>query len=714
MKTNTDAGSNFIRDLIAEDLRNGTHGGRVVTRFPPEPNGYLHIGHAKAITTDFGLAAEFGGKCHMRFDDTNPVKEDTEYVDSILRDVRWLGWDWGDNLFFASDYFGRMADLAEQLIRDGKAYVCSLTEEQMREYRGTVNEPSRPSPDRDRPIDENLALFRQMRAGELPDSSYTLRAKIDLSSPNMKMRDPPLYRIRHAHHHRTGDAWAIYPMYDYAHPLSDAIEDITHSICTLEFDNNRELYDWVVDNCAVNTKPRQYEFARLALTYTVMSKRKLLHLVQGKFVRGWDDPRMPTLAGLRRKGLTPEAIRAFCERVGVAKTNSTVDLAVLEHYVREDLNNRCPRRMAVLRPLRVVITNWPGGVEWIEAADFPAEMNLSGSRRLPMDGTLLIDREDFAEEAPKGFHRFSPDRAVRLRFGRTLRCTGVLKDGDEVREVHAELVDEATLPAEARPKATIHWVSEAHAPVAELRIYETLFNRPDPENGPEGSSFLDFLNPESETIVADARVEPSLAAVEPGARFQFERVGYFIADSEDHAPGRPVFNRTVALRDSFAKAPKEAAPVAELVEEDPAISAVLDAVEVAGAPRPAWLVSELRRELSVRGNLPFGGGELAGLVRLVEAGTLSTRQGREVLAGIANGEGSLEQIVEARGFSSAGEDAALAPLIDAVIARFPEKLEQYRGGRSGLLGFFVGEAVKAAGKGANPQQIREMVAKRLG
>jgi glutaminyl-tRNA synthetase len=545
-------GPDFIRQIVADDARTGKHGGRVVTRFPPEPNGYLHIGHAKSIVLNFGIALENAGVCHLRFDDTNPTKEDVEYVDSIMRDVRWLGFDWADKLFYASDYFERLYRYAEQLVQEGKAYVDGLTAEQIREHRGTLTEPGRNSPYRDRPAAESLDLFRRMRAGEFADGALVLRAKIDMASPNLNLRDPVLYRIRHAEHHRTGDAWCIYPMYDFAHPLSDAIERITHSICTLEFEDHRPLYDWLIEHCRTEAKPQQIEFARGNLTYTVMSKRKLLTLVQEKHVSGWDDPRMPTLSAFRRRGVPPEAIRGFWEKIGIAKRNSIIDVAMLEHAIREDLNRRAPRVMAVLRPLRLVIENYPEDrVEELEAVNNP-EDSAMGTRIVPFSRVLYIDRDDFREVPPPKYFRLSPGKEVRLRWGYLVRCTGVVKDDAgavvEVRCTYDPETRGGTPPDGRKVKATIHWVSAAHALNAQVRLYDRLFDVEDPS----GDDWLAHLNPASLEVITDAKLEPSLAAAAPGSRWQFERTGYFAADL-DSTPGALVFNRTVTLRDTWAK-----------------------------------------------------------------------------------------------------------------------------------------------------------------
>ena len=551
--------SNFIRDIILEDLKTGKYAGRVQTRFPPEPNGYLHIGHAKSICLNFGLAAEFGGGTNLRFDDTNPSKEETEYVESIIEDVHWMGFDWENRLFYASDYFDQLYQWAIQLIKAGKAYVCDLSAEEMRLYRGTLTEPGKESPYRNRPVEENLDLFERMKAGEFPDGARTLRAKIDMASPNLNMRDPVMYRILHVDHHRTGSKWRIYPMYDFAHGQSDSMERITHSICTLEFEDHRPLYNWFIEQLGIFPS-QQIEFDRLNLTYTLLSKRKLLALVQNQHVRGWDDPRMPTLSGMRRRGYTPEAIRNFCNAIGVSKTNGTIELAMLEHYLREDLNKRSPRVMAVLRPLRVVIDNYPEDqVEEMDAGNNP-EDPAAGSRKVPFSRVLYIEQDDFREVPPRQYYRLSPGREVRLRYGYFVTCTGVVKDPKtgEVVEVHCTY-DPATrggnAPDGRKVKSTIHWVSASHAVDAEVRIYDNLFTREDPNQAPEGQDFTANLNPNSLEVVPQAKVEPSLAQAQPGERYQFERLGYFCVDP-DSQPGHLVFNRTVALKDTWAKIEK--------------------------------------------------------------------------------------------------------------------------------------------------------------
>src|SRR5215510_6427132 len=547
----------FIRARVMEDIAHGKNGGRVHTRFPPEPNGYLHIGHAKSICLNFGLAEEFGGLCNLRFDDTNPSKENIEYVNSIKEAVRWLGFDWGDREYYASDYFEHLYRFAVQLVRAGKAYVCDLNADQIREYRGTLTEPGKNSPYRERSVEENLDLLERMKAKEYPDGARTLRAKIDMASPNLNLRDPVMYRILHATHHRTEDQWCIYPTYDFAHGQSDSIEGITHSICTLEFEDHRPLYDWFLEQLAIHHQ-QQIEFARLNLTYTALSKRKLLQLVQQGHVSGWDDPRMPTLAGLRRRGYTPEAIRNFCERIGVAKRNSVVDIAMLEHCLREDLNKRAPRVMAVLRPLRVVIDNYPAGrVEELDAVNNPEDPSM-GTRKISFSGELHIEQDDFREEPPKGFFRLSPGREVRLRYAYIIKCTGVIKDSQtgEIREIHCSYDPETKSglsQSNRKVKATIHWVSASHALEAEVRLYDHLFTKEDPDDVPDGSDWMTNINPKSLERLTGCKVGPSLASAKKGDRYQFERLGYFCVDAVGPSPGHLILDRTVTLRDTWAK-----------------------------------------------------------------------------------------------------------------------------------------------------------------
>lgn len=557
----TDASSprlDFIRELIEEHNRTGRFGQRVHTRFPPEPNGYLHLGHAKSICLNFGLALEYGGKANMRFDDTNPVKEEQEYVDNILADVRWLGFDWEDRLFYASDYFDQLYQWAIQLIKMGKAYVDDLTADQIREYRGTLTQPGKDSPFRNRSVEENLALFEQMKNGDFPDGSRVLRARIDMASPNINLRDPVLYRILHAEHHRTGDKWCIYPMYDWAHGQSDSLEGITHSICTLEFEDHRPLYEWFIDTLGIH-KPQQIEFARLNLTRTVMSKRKLIKLVQDNYVRGWDDPRMPTISGARRRGYPPAAIREFVSATGVAKSNGTVEYAMLEYYIRQDLNKTSPRVMAVIKPLKVVITNYPEGqVEEFDAVNNPEDPS-AGTRKVPFSKVLYIEQDDFMENPPNKFFRLAPGREVRLRYAYFIKCENVVKDADgNVTEVHCTY-DPTTRGGDApdgrKVKATIHWVSAAHAVQSEVRLYESLYTVENPNDLPEGKEFTDFINPNSLQVVSNAQVEPSLKTAQAGQRFQFERLGYYCVDP-DTTTSQLVFNRTVTLKDEWAKVQK--------------------------------------------------------------------------------------------------------------------------------------------------------------
>ncbi len=748
--------SNFIREIIDEDLRVGRHD-RVVTRFPPEPNGYLHIGHAKSICLNFGLARDYGGRCHLRMDDTNPETEDQHFVDAIQKDVRWLGFDWGDGFYHAADYFDRFYEAAVHLVRAGKAYVDHLSVDEIREYRGTLSAPGRPSPYRDRPVDENLDLLEKMRVGAFPDGTCVLRAKIDLASPNMKMRDPLLYRIRHAAHHRTGEKWRIYPMYDFAHPLSDAYEGITHSICTLEFENNRELYDWVIEHCPVPARPRQYEFARLQLGYTVLSKRKLLHLVNGKYVSGWDDPRMPTIAGLRRRGYTPEAIRSFCELIGVAKTNSTVDIGKLEFAVRDDLNARCPRVMCVLRPLEVTITNLPGD-ETIDAPYFPPEIGKAGARPVPLTRSIYIERDDFMRTPAKGFHRLSPGAEVRLRHSYVIRCDEVIERDGEVVALRCT-ADLDSVRSGRRVKGTIHWVSATQSVPVEVRLYDRLFRveKPDAEE-----DFLSVLNPDSLQVLTDCRLEPWAE----GERFQFERQGYFAVDPVDSRDGALVFNRIVTLRDSWAAKAEEAAPApaskkkkedtrpqkrtaaefrararaaspalearyvryrdalgltdeaADVLSGDLALSDFFEAALSAHADARAvanWAVNELQGLLEERSaaDLRFDGGALGRLVALVDGGTISGSAGKEVLAELVAQGGDPAAIVERRGLRQVSDEGALAPIVDAVVAEHPDHVARFRAGNAGMLGFFVGQVMKRSGGKADPKRVNELVRARL-
>ncbi|HEV2147190.1 MAG TPA: glutamine--tRNA ligase/YqeY domain fusion protein [Longimicrobiaceae bacterium] len=780
------AGLDFIRAIVAEDRRAGKHD-TIVTRFPPEPNGYLHIGHAKSIALNFGIAAETGGRCHLRFDDTNPETEDVHYVESIIDTVRWLGFDWGEHLYYASDYFDRMYALAEFLVEQGRAYVDSSSEEEIRELRGTVTEPGRPSRFRDRSVAENLDLLRRMKAGEFRDGEHVLRGRIDLASPNMLLRDPVLYRIRHAHHYRTGDRWCLYPLYDYAHPIEDAIEGITHSICTLEFENNRPLYDWVVDGWrdfvraggGEPARPRQYEFARGNLDYTVMSKRKLLELVSGGFVSGWDDPRLPTLAGLRRRGVTPEAIRAFWERSGVAKTESRVDVGKLEFAVRDDLNQRAPRVLCVLRPLKVTLTNYPEGeTEALDAPFWPHDVPKEGSRELPFSRELYIERDDFMEDPPKGYHRLAPGREVRLRYAYFIRCDEVVKDehGEvvELRCTYDPATRGGSAPDGRTVKGTIHWVSAAHALPCEVRLYDRLFSVPDPDAGP--ADFKEYLNPESLVTVRGARVEPGVGDDPPGSRYQFERLGYFVSDPVDSRPGALVFNRTVTLRDTWAKqaaaAPQPEAPArgerkrearkepaaagedraktkspapaeaarspeleamrarfvdelglspedADVLTRSVAFAELLEGTVRAGADARSaanWIVNDLLWVLKEHGinEIAFGPPELRVLIALVDDGTISSSAGKTVLAEMAKTGADPALVVEQRGLRQVSDAAALAPAVDEVLAAHAGKVEEYRGGKTGLLGFFVGQVMRKSGGKANPEVVRGLLEERLG
>ena len=549
--------TNFIYQAIAADNASGRFDKRVHTRFPPEPNGYLHIGHAKSICLNFGIAKDFGGLCNLRFDDTNPAKESVEYVESQKRDVRWLGFDWHNRELYASDYFAELYELAKRLVLEGKAYVDSLSQAEIREHRGTLTHPGKESPYRNRSVEENLALLERMKAGEFADGEHVLRAKIDMASPNLNMRDPVMYRILHSEHHRTGDEWRIYPMYDFAHGQSDSIEGITHSICTMEYEDHRPLYDWFLDALGMY-QPRQIEFARLNISNTVLSKRRLLRLVEGGYVSGWTDPRMPTLAGLRRRGYTPDAIRDFCDRIGVAKNDAIIDIALLEHSLRDHLNKTAQRAMAVLRPLKVVITNYPEGkTEWLDAVNNPEDAS-AGARQVPFSRTLYIERDDFMENPPRRFYRLAPGREVRLRYGYFIRCEEIVRDADgniaELRCSYDPQTRGGSSPDGRKVRATLHWVSAAHALNAELRLYDHLFTRWNPDEDVEGADWLDFLNPESLIVIDNAKLEPSLKDAAPGSRYQFERQGYFCADTDDSTPDRLVFNRTATLRDSWARA----------------------------------------------------------------------------------------------------------------------------------------------------------------
>ena len=765
-------GRNFIRSIIDEDLAAGRYAQGTVTRFPPHPNGYMHIGHCKSICLNFGLAADYpNGRCHLRFDDTNPEKEDPEYVEAIKRDVQWLGFDWGEHLYFASDYFEKKYELAMDLVRRGLAYVDSLNAEQMREYRGSLTEPARPSPFRDRSVAENVDLFERMRAGEFKEGEHVLRAKIDLTSPNFLMRDPVMYRIRHANHHRTGDKWCIYPMYDFSHCIGDSIEKVTHSICTLEFENNRELYDWFVANTGWERPPHQYEMARLALEYTITSKRSLLQLVSEGHVSGWDDPRMPTIAGMRRRGYTPEALRAFCEMIGVAKTNSMVDMGKLEFAIRDDLNHRAPRVMAVLRPLKVVITNYPEGEgELLEASYWPSDVPREGSRQVPFTREIFIEREDFAQEPPKGFRRMAPGRNIRLRYAYMVRCDDVVVDEHgEVTEVHCTYDERSVGTDEGRTQkadGVIHWVSASRSRPAQVRVYDRLFAAARP--GDTTGNILDDLNPDSLEVLPHARVEWSVDGLSGGEHFQFTRQGYFVADPIDAAEGELVFNRVVTLRDSWSKkrnnpparVPRESAAKSEKAakrerptkrtkaeirratrEQDELLMerfsryqqelelSEIDADLLTGTAeigdffeaalgaeaKPSavakWMVNDVARKAGEAGlsSLPFSGEALGALVCMQQDGTLSSTAAKSVFETMCVDGGSPSMIATSLGLDKPQDDSELRAWVAEVISDNPDEVARYRGGQTQLVGFFMGQVMRKARGKADPDSARAAV-----
>lgn len=763
---------NFIRAIIDADLASGKHGGRVTTRFPPEPNGYPHIGHAKSICLNFGLARDIpGGTCNLRFDDTNPVTEDTEYVDAIKEDVRWLGFDWQERLYYASDYFERLYRFAEELIQKGKAYVCELSDEDAKRMRGSVTEPGTPSPYRERSVDENLALFRRMRAGEYPDGAMVLRAKIDMAAANMKLRDPAIYRIRHVPHHRTGDRWCIYPLYDFTHCLSDSLEGITHSLCTLEFENNRELYDWFLDQLDVPSHPRQIEFAKLQLTHTVMGKRKLRQLVEEGRVSGWDDPRMMTLRGLRRRGYTPEAIVSFVERMGVAKANSVVDMSQLEQAVRDDLNSKAPRVLAVLSPLEVVIENHPDDVVLeLDAPYFPDDVPRQGSRKLPFSKHLLIERDDFMEQPPSDFHRLAPGREVRLRHACVIRCERVERDaaGDVARLICTYDPDSMGGPPHdgRRIKGTIHWLSQPHAVPIAARLYERLFSVESPDV-PDGPDFREFINPAS-LVERAGFVEPSVLADAQDTRYQFERLGFFWRDPRDSRADALVFNRIVTLKDSWAKARQVqahgasdeqalqdqrrrareefkqqqsekakhntlelselgqtlqrnhgiTAEQAHVLSKNTALKEMFDAALSAHGNARAvasWVTTEVARESKERGadELPFTGTELGRLLAMVDRGDVTARAAKEVFAQMVEQGGDPEQIVRERGLAQISDPELLRRWIGEVMAEFPDKVDAYRAGNANLMGMFVGQVMKRSGGRADPKRLAQLLRDRL-
>jgi glutaminyl-tRNA synthetase len=766
----TRAASNFIKDIVQQDLAANTHGGRVATRFPPEPNGYLHIGHAKSVCLNFGLARDFGGVCHLRFDDTNPLTESTEFVEAIQRDIRWLGFDWGEHLYFASDYFERLYAFAEELITKGKAYVCSLSEDEVKEYRGTVTEPGRPSPDRDRPVSENLDLFRRMRKGEFEDGELVLRAKISLDSANMKMRDPAIYRIRHAHHHRTGDKWCIYPLYDFTHGLSDSIEHITHSICTLEFENNRELYDWFLANVSAPFPSRQYEFAALDLNYTVTSKRKLKELVEKGLVAGWDDPRLPTLSAFRRRGYTPESIRAFCEQIGVGKNNSTVDVGLLEHSIRSELNQSAKRVLAVLSPLRVVVTSYPEReVESIDARYFPEDVGAEGSRPLPFSRELYIERDDFEENPPAGWKRLAPGREVRLRHAYVVRCDAVKKDEHgNVTELHCTHDPETRdgPPRDGRRVAgTIHWLSAAEAVPCEVRLYDRLFSVEDP-TPTDGPDFKTFLNPNA-LEVKRGLVEPSVRLDPKETRYQFERLGFFWQDPVDSGAGALVFNRIVSLKDSWAKAvqvqehgrsaghekqverrrerdaKKQAQQEqdkargvsldtlgerlasehgllrehAKTLSTQPALLQLFEAARAQGADAKAvasLVVGEIARVAKDPDQKPIGPDQVAELAKLVALGVVTARGAKDVIVEMARTGSTPKEVVAALGLERVSDTAVLLPVVDAVLSEFADKVTAYRAGNHNLLGLFVGQVMQRTRGKADPALVNQLLCEKLG
>ncbi|NNE69169.1 MAG: glutamine--tRNA ligase/YqeY domain fusion protein [Rhodothermales bacterium] len=755
-------GLNFLEQIVERDLKSGTVS-QVVTRFPPEPNGYPHIGHAKAICINFGISHDFEGRCHLRFDDTNPETEDMEYVHAMERDVRWLGFEWGEYQFHASDYFEQLYEHARTLIRAGKAYVDSQTDTEIRENRGTVTEAGRNSPFRERSVEENLDLFRRMREGEFPDGAHVLRGKIDMASPNMLLRDPVFYRIKHAEHYRTGNDWPIYPLYDFAHPLSDAIEGITHSLCSLEFEVHRPLYDWLVDALYNEPRPHQYEFARLNLDYTIMSKRKLLRLVQGDHVSGWDDPRMPTLSGMRRRGIPPEAIRRFCDLIGVAKADNRVDISLLEYAIRDELNHRAPRVMAVLDPLKVTITDWPEDkIEWNDASHWPHDVPKEGTRPVPFGRHLYIDRDDFALEPPPKFHRLAPGREVRLRYGYVIRCDEVITDeSGNVVELRCSHDPETRSGGSStrRVKGTIHWVEASHAHEVEVRLYDRLFKTPDPEDVPEGSDFLDNLNPES-LVVTRGFLEHAVSDFTPGDRFQFERQGYFVVDDGSTAEN-PVFNRTVTLRDTWAKlsadtpvkaskpkpsrdrssqvqagpprptlSPEQEKVAEELTAEfgvDPNDSAVLAsdewllglfrdaAADVEASTAANWVLHEVQRVRNAsRKEVVLQAPALVSIIELVDSGAISSRTGKELLGEVALSGADPSALVEERGLRQIDDSDQLAAIVQQVVSENAGKAEAYRGGKTGLMGFFMGQVMRHTGGKANPEMVRSLLEDALG
>lgn len=752
----------FLRTIVEEDIRTNKYGGKVITRFPPEPNGFPHIGHAKSICLNFGIAKDYNGVCHLRMDDTNPTTEDLLYVEAIKDNIKWLGFDWNDKLFFASDYFQNLYDFAVQLIKMGKAYVCSLSEQEIREYRGTVTQAGKISPYRTRSVEENLDLFSRMKAGDFKNGEHVLRAKIDMTSPNMKMRDPLLYRIKHTHHYRTADEWCIYPMYDFAHCLSDYIEGITHSICTLEFENNRELYNWILDEMELTPpRPYQFEFARLNLNYTVMSKRRLLELVEKNYVNGWDDPRLPTLAGIRRRGYTPESIRSFCENIGIAKANSTVDFSQLEFCIRDDLNKKVPRVLCVLKPLKVVIENYPENQEeMLDAPYFPHDVPKEGSRKIPFSKEIYIERDDFSENPPKGYYRLAPGQEVRLRHAYVIKCEQVIIDDKtgEILEIRCSYDPETKSGADnsgKKVKGTIHWVSANHAKQVEVRIYERLYLIENPD-GP------DDLNPDSLEILSSCFIEPAVFEEKPDVRYQFERQGYFYVDPIDSSGEKLVFNKIVPLKDSWAKANKPAETVVEakkvqsvksepVIEQKEAVALTPEAEirlnhyqndfglnpEVAviiakdeklssffedtlkSYNNPAsvgnWVANELSRELKNKSvdELLFNACEFSELAEMIDNGQISGKIAKEIFEEMLEKGGSPKKIVESKNLTQISDISQLEPIIDKIISNNPQNVAKYKEGKTNLFGFFVGQAMKETGGKANPQVLNDIILKKL-
>ena len=762
----------FLRTIVEEDIKSGKYSG-VVTRFPPEPNGFPHIGHAKSICLNFGIAKDYNGVCHLRMDDTNPTTEDLSYVEAIKDNIRWLGFDWQDKLFFASDYFGKLYDFAVRLIKLKKAYICSLSEEEIREYRGTVTQAGKESPYRNRSVEENLDLFARMKAGEFKNGEHVLRAKIDMANPNMKMRDPLLYRIKHAHHYRTGDEWCIYPMYDFAHCLSDYIEGITHSICTLEFENNRELYDWILDEMELPPpRPYQFEFARLNLNYTVMSKRRLLELVEKKYVSGWDDPRLPTLAGIRRRGYTPESIRNFCDSIGIAKSNSMVDFAQLEFCIRDDLNQKVPRVLCVLKPLKVVIENYPEDrTEMLDAPYFPHDVPKEGSRQLPFSKVIYIEQDDFMENPTKGYYRLAPGQEVRLRHAYIIKCEQVIKDQNTGKILELRCTYDASSKSGEdtsgkKVKGTIHWVCANHAKQVEVRIYDRLYLVENPD-GPED------LNPDSLETLINCYIEPAAAENNSEERFQFERQGYFYKDPIDSVDGKLVFNRIVPLKDSWSRASKTTdqavilsdqrerenlkttvaadshvtvspskpetisltpeaearlnryqgelglnAEVAVILAKDEELSNFFEsALSAYNNPNSVgnWIANELSRELKDKKveELLFSSAQLAELVEIIDNGIISGKIAKDIFAEMLEKGGNPKAIVETKGLLQINDVMQLEPIIDKIIANNPDNVSKYKEGRTNLLGFFVGQVIKQTGGKANPKLVNDIILEKL-